>query len=58
MVAAQHTPWTCIAHVEVVPVFLRWELRSWFILDEVPENGLTSFELARFIGWRDPIGDF
>ena len=51
------TPRTCIADIEVVPVLFRWELGSWFVLDEISENGLSSLELARSVARFYPVGD-
>lgn len=49
------TPWTGIADIEMISVFLGRELRVRFSGDVISELGLLAFELAGLITWFDPI---
>jgi len=52
------TPRAGVGDIEVVSVFLRWELSSRFPGDPVSEDRRLTLELSRFVGWNHPIGDF
>lgn len=52
------TPRAGVGDIEVVSIFLRWELSSRFPRDPVSEDRRLTFELPGFIGRVHPISNF
>ena len=50
-------PRTRIRDIEMVSIFLRWELRAGLILNPVPEDRGLTFEFAALVVGRDPVED-